>query len=39
MRGSCDWNLEGAAENLAVGSLRRACWMRFGVFVLKRLGT
>lgn len=30
MRGSWDWNLEGAAENLAIGSLR-ACSRHFGI--------
>lgn len=30
MRGSWDWILEGAAENVAIGSLR-ACSVHFGV--------
>lgn len=38
MRGSWDWNLEGAAENLAIGSLRELA-LGASVYVLKRVRT
>lgn len=38
MRGSWDWNLEGAAENLAIGSLRELALGTL-VYVLKRVCT